>query len=140
MVDAALAGAASAAVWAAVQPLTRRLFGTTYSDVQLLGRGVTRTRAWPAVGLAAHLANGAAFGIAFDRAGMRGWKRGVLVAELENLTLWPSMALADRFHPDRRSGSWPPLARNPRVFAESVVTHALFGALLGALLERARPG
>src|SRR5690349_13233772 len=112
MLDAALAGAASAAAWAVVQPLTRRLFGTTYSDVRLLGRGVTHTRAWPAVGLAAHLANGAAFGIAFDRAGMRGWKRGVLVAELENLALWPSMALADRWHPDRRSGSWPPLARN----------------------------
>jgi hypothetical protein len=44
------------------------------------------------------------------------------------------MALVDRFHPDRRSGAWPPLLRNRRVFAYEVLTHALFGVVLGALV------
>jgi len=35
-----------------------------------------------------------------------------------------------------RCGSWPPLARNPRVFAYEVAVHALFGATLGMLLSR----
>jgi hypothetical protein len=41
----ATAGAAAAAVWAAGDPLLRRLAGTPYSDVRLLGRLVTRRRA-----------------------------------------------------------------------------------------------
>jgi hypothetical protein len=49
--------------------------------------------------------------------------------------LWPGMALVDRFHPDRRSGAWPPLLWNPRVFGQEVVAHAIFGGVLGALLR-----
>jgi hypothetical protein len=60
----------------------------------------------------------------------------VLVAEAENLVLWPIMAVADRLHPDVRSGAWPPLLRNPRVFAQEVAVHALFGAVLGGLLRQ----
>jgi hypothetical protein len=59
----ALAGAAAAAVWAAQQPLDKRVFGVDYDDAELLGR-LARVRA-PAthpVGLALHVANGAAFG------------------------------------------------------------------------------
>jgi hypothetical protein len=47
------------------------------------------------------------------------------------------MLLVDRYHPDRRSGAWPPLLRNRRVFAQEAAVHALFGALLGAALGRA---
>jgi hypothetical protein len=112
----------------------RRAFRTPYSDVRLLGAGLTRGRAWPVAGTALHTLNGALFGAAFALAGQRGWRRGVLVAEAENLVLWPTMALADRLHPDVRSGAWPPLLRNPRVFAQEVAVHALFGALLGGLL------
>jgi hypothetical protein len=74
------------------------------------------------------------FGIAFWRLGGRGWRAGVVAAELENLALWPGMALVDRFHRDRRSGNWPPLLRNGRVFVQEAAVHALFGAVLGALL------
>ncbi len=112
------------------------MFGTTFSDVKLLGRGVTRGRAWPAVGVALHVGNGAAFGFAFERLGLRGVRRGVLAAELENLVLWPGMAVVDRFHPERRYGTWPPLLGNGRVFAFEATTHGLFGALLGALVDR----
>jgi hypothetical protein len=59
-----------------------------------------------------------------------------VAAEAENLALWPGMALVDRYHPDRRSGAWPPLLRNGRVFAQEVAVHALFGAVLGALTRR----
>ncbi len=45
------------------------------------------------------------------------------------------MAAIDRIHADRRSGEWPPLLLNGRVFAYEVVVHAIFGAVLGALLS-----
>jgi hypothetical protein len=62
----------------------------------------------------------------------------MLVAEAENLLLWPGMIVADRLHPDRRSGRWPRLATNPRVVAYEVTTHALFGAVLGLLVRDER--
>ena len=139
MVRAAAAGAAAALAWAAAEPVLGRLFGVRYSDVRLLGATVTRGRAWPLAGLALHAANGAVFGSVFARAGLRGPAAGVAAAELENLALWPWMAAVDRFHPDRRSGAWPPLVLNGRVFAYEVATHAIFGLVLGALLrEEAR--
>src|SRR5918997_5573108 len=61
-VRGAAAGAVGAAVWAAQEPLDKRVFGVDYSDVELLGKAVTRGDEWPAVGLAMHLANGAVFG------------------------------------------------------------------------------
>jgi hypothetical protein len=129
---AALAGAAAAAAWAAAEPLAQRLFRTTYSDVRALGAPLSQ-RHWRAVGTAIHLANGAAAGVAFERLGLRGWKAGVLIFEAEHLATWPLTAFVDRYHPDRRSGAWPPLLLNPRVFAQEGAVHALFGAILGSL-------
>jgi hypothetical protein len=127
----------AAAVWAAAEPAARRLFGTPYTDVRLLGRPVSRKH-WRAAGTAIHLANGAAAGIAFERLGLRGWKAGVAVFQAENLAAWPLMIAVDRWHPDRRNGAWPPLLRNSRVFAQEAAVHAVFGAVLGLLLpERA---
>ena len=130
----AFAGIVAAAAWAAAEPVLQRAFRTPYSDVRLLGAVVTRGPLWRPVGLALHLGNGAVFGALFERFGGRGWKDGVLAAQIESLGLWPGMAVVDRLHPDRRSGAWPPLFLNPRVFAYEVATHALFGAVLGALL------
>ena len=127
---AGLAGAAAAAAWIAAEPLARRFAGTSYSDVRLLGRPLSRRR-WRLAGTALHLANGAAAGIAFRRLGLRGWRQGVAVFQLENVAAWPLMALVDRWHPDRRDGTWPPLLLNGRVFAQEAAVHALFGALLG---------
>jgi hypothetical protein len=133
----AKAGAVAAAGWGLAEPLLGRAFGThSYSDVRLLGRTVTRRRAWPVVGLAWHVANGAAFGAAFERLGLRGAKQGVAAAELENLTLWPGMLIVDRVHPDRRDGTWPRLFSNRRVALYEVTAHALFGAALGLLSSR----
>ena len=130
----AAAGALAAVVWAALEPALGRIVGTPISDVKLVGRAVTRGRLWPVAGVAIHVGNGAAFGWAFERLGLRGARRGVLAAELENLVLWPGMLLVDRFHADRRSGAWPPLATNGRAFAYEATTHGLFGAALGALV------
>ena len=131
----AVAGIAAAAAWIAAEPVARRICGTPFTDVRALGRPVSRTH-WRAAGTAIHLANGAAAGIAFERLGLRGWKAGVAVFQAEHLATWPLMVVVDRWHPDRRSGVWPPLARNSRVFAQEAAVHALFGAVLGLLLER----
>ena len=130
----ALAGAAAAAAWAAAEPLGRQLHGTSYSDVRLLGRPLSR-RHWRAAGLAVHLANGAGAGVLYRRLGLRGPAAALLVFQAENLAAWPLMAVVDRAHPDRRSGAWPPLLRNRRVFAYEVAMHAVFAAVLGTFLR-----
>jgi hypothetical protein len=131
-----LAGIAAAAVWAAAEPMLGRAFGIPwYSDRRLVG-GLLRVG--PAGALAAHLANGAVFGMVFERAGGNGPLQGALAAQAESLTLWPAMAVVDRVHVDRRSGAWPPLLRNGRIFAYEAAAHALFGAVLGSLVREAQ--
>jgi len=139
VIRGAVAGVAAAAAWAAAEPAVARLVRPPagYSDVRLLGALLTGDgKRWRAAGLAAHLANGALFGAAFARAGAHGWLQGLAAAQAENLVLWPGMAVFDRVHPDRRSGAWPPLAGNRRVFAYEVAVHGLFGVVLGALAGR----
>jgi hypothetical protein len=133
---AALAGVAAAGAWAAAEPLAQRVFRTPYSDLRALGRPFSE-RHWRAVGLALHLLNGAAAGLAFERIGLRGWKAGVVAFEAETVATWPLMTLVDRFHPDSRSGVWPPFTRDGRVLAQELALHAIFGALLGTLVGRA---
>jgi hypothetical protein len=130
-----LAGAVAAAVWAAAEPAFGRAFGTTYSDVRLLSGLTGRSSAGA---LAIHLANGAVFGAMFERLGGRGVVQGVFAAQVENVALWPLMAVVDRIHPERRSGNWPPLFTNRRVFAYEATVHALFGAVLGFLVSPSR--
>lgn len=129
---------AAAAAWAAAEPALGRLFRTPYSDVRLLGAAVTRGPLWRPAGLALHLVNGAVFGTAFERLGLRGPKQGLIAAQAENLVLWPGLLLVDRVHPDRGSGAWPRLVRNPRVLAYEIATHALFGLVLGSLVRAER--
>jgi hypothetical protein len=127
-----LAGIAAAGIWAAAEPALGRAFGLPwYSERRLLG-GLLGVG--PGASLGVHLANGAVFGAAFERSGLRGPARGVLAAEAENLALWPAMAIVDRVHADRRSGVWPALRGNKRVLAYEAAGHALFGFVLGALL------
>ena len=94
--------------------------------------------AWRPAGIALHVANGALFGVAFQQMGGRGWVQGLVAAELENAMLWPAMVVMDRIHPDRRTGAWPPLAPNRRIFAYEVTVHAIFGLVLGLLIPRSR--
>jgi xanthosine utilization system XapX-like protein len=128
----ALAGAVAAAVWAAQQPLDKRLFGSNYDDVEVLGKLVTRDSGWQAAGLAIHMANGAAFGAVYAllRPFLPGPPQvaGVAAGLGEHLATWPLTALVDR-----------DLAGDRRAFAQSAWRHALFGLVLGELERRLNP-
>ncbi|MFL5914479.1 MAG: hypothetical protein ACJ752_02410 [Gaiellaceae bacterium] len=87
------AGAAAAPAWATSDPLLRRLAGTPYSDVRLLGR---------------------------------------IVTTLLGLT----MAIADRVHPTAATARGRPLFQAQGAAAQGVLGHAIFGAMLGALVSR----
>lgn len=134
---AAIAGAVAASVWAAVEPLDRRVFGCDYSDVALLGKAVTRSRVWPVAGVAVHALNGAAFGLALDAVrrvtGAPKKPLALGMALAEHVTLWPLGGLSDRFHPARGEAGVPRLLGNRRAFAQATFRHALFGAVLGRL-------
>src|SRR5918998_2177267 len=105
-VRGAAAGAIGAAVWAAQEPPDKRVFGVDYSDVELLGKAVTRGDEWPAIGLAMHLANGAAFGAAYSlgKPFLPGPPvvRAVLTGLAEHFGTWPLIGVAERVHPARR--------------------------------------
>ena len=133
-VRAALGGAAAALVWAALEPVDRRLFHYDYSDVALLGRWVTDSRWWPAAGLALHAGNGAVFGLAFDevrrRTGADPRRLALALALAENFALYPLSYLVDTRHPARGAAGVPRLL-TARALAQATTRHAVFGALLG---------
>ncbi len=134
----ALAGAVATGVWAAQQPLDKRVFGVRYDDVELLGKLVTRGPAWIPVGVAMHLGNGALFGALYANVAPRiplpSWARGPFVAMLENAGTWPLTMVVDKFHPAR--AELPKLAGDPRAFAQATWRHLLFGIVLGELERR----
>jgi len=135
-VHAALAGAAAAAAWIAAEPITRRLAGGTHGELRLISGLLAGDRGGDRLGLAVHLANGAAFGVAFNRLGGRGVRQAVVAAQLENAILWPGMAVADRVHPDVRSGRWPRLFSDRGTIVQEIGGHLVFGVVLGALVRR----
>ena len=140
----AAAGAIGAAVWAAQQPLDRRVLQCSFSDVELLGKAVTRGRGWPLVGLAMHIQNGAAFGAAYAvlKPSLPGppIARGALAGMVEHAASWPLVRLVDRYHPARRD--LVTLTGNRRALVQATWRHLVFGAALGAVedrLSRPRP-
>lgn len=132
---AAAAGAGAALAWGAIEPLDRRIFRCDYSDVAVLGKAVTRGRAWPVAGAAIHAVNGVAFGLAFDEVRrvtrLPARRLAVGMALAEHLTLYPLGYFVDRYHPRRGEPGIPPLLTNGRAFAQATFRHALFGVLLG---------
>ena len=141
-VRGAAAGAIGAAVWAAQEPLDKRVFDVDYSDVELLGKAVTRGEEWPAIGLAMHLANGAAFGAAYALAKpfLVGppVARAVTAAMAEHFGTWPLIGVAERIHPARRE--LPRLSGNRRALAQATWRHVLFAVVVGMLEERLNQG
>jgi len=133
----AAAGAVAAAVWALQEPLDQRLLGCDYSDVAVLGKGLTRSRNWRPAGLTAHAVNGAIFGLAFHEArrripiGPRKLALGMALAE--HVSLYPLCYFIDRYHPARGEAGVPPLLRSRRAFAQATCRHAVFGTVLGRL-------
>jgi hypothetical protein len=134
---AAVAGAVAATVWSAFEPIDKRLFRCDYSDVAVLGKAVTRGRAWLPLGLAIHAVNGAIFGLAFHEARRRATieprRLALGMALAEHVALYPLGFFIDRYHPARGKPGVPPLLTNMRAFGQATVRHALFGAVLGRL-------
>jgi hypothetical protein len=137
----ALAGAVAAGVWALQQPLDQRIFGVAYDDTELLGKLITRGPAWRPVGLALHLANGAAFGAAYAQVApgmpLPVWARGPAAALTESFGTWPLAGLSDRLHPAR--DELPTLRGNRAALAQATWRHLLFGTVLGELERRLNP-
>jgi hypothetical protein len=137
----ALAGVVAAGVWAAQSPLDERVFGLRYLDHELLGKAVTRGRAWHPVGVVLHVLNGAIFGAAYANVApampLPAWARGPAAGLAEHLATWPLTLLVDEHHPAR--DEFADLAGNPRAFAQATWRHLLFGAVLGELERRLNP-
>jgi hypothetical protein len=133
----ALAGAAAAAVWAAQQPLDRRVFGVEYDDADLLGRLVARGRAAYPIGLALHLFNGALFGAAYANVRsslpLPAALRGPCAGLVEHVVTWPGTAALARVD------ELPRLWGSGRAFAQASWRHLLFGTVLGELERRLNP-
>src|SRR5215217_8309195 len=136
--NGALAGGLAAGLWAAQQPLDRRVGGSSYDDVELLGKLLTRGPAWPLAGAGLHVGNGAAFGAIYAQ--LRPFLpgppavRGLVAAMAEHVCLWPLGALADRLHParDELASLWG----DRRALAQATWRHAVFGLGLGLLEAR----
>jgi hypothetical protein len=136
--NGAMAGAMAAAVWAAQQPLDKRVFGSDYDDVELLGKLVTRDSRWQAAGLALHMANGAVFGAAYallrPLVPLPPLAAGAAAGLAEHASLWPLARLVDRHHPAR--SELEQLSGNRRAFAQAAWRHLVFGLVLGELERR----
>jgi hypothetical protein len=134
----ATAGAVAAAVWAAQQPLDKRVFGSDHDDVELLGKLLTRDAGWQAAGLGLHVANGAMFGAVYalvrPLVPLPPLAAGVMASLAEHAATWPLGRLVDRHHPAR--SDLVPLWGNSRAFAQSAWRHLLFGVILAELERR----
>ena len=137
--QAALAGAAAAAVWGLFEPLDRRVFRFPYSDIALLGLLLTRGPHWRLLGWVMHLVNGALAGLVFwllyRWLGGNAFWLAIAFALAENVLVYPLTTLTDRFHPARGDARLPPLRRSPRAFGQATFRHALFGVVLGLLVS-----
>jgi len=134
-VKPALAGALAALTWAAVEPVDRAVLRHDYSDVAMLGKLATRSRAWPVAGLAIHAANGAVFGLVYDYT--RRMKRPPTALQLalaEHTLLYPLTYVVDRAHPARGERGLAP-SFTARGFVQETMRHALFGIVLGRLVR-----
>jgi hypothetical protein len=140
----ALAGAAAAGVWAAQQPLDKRVFGVDYDDAELLGSLITRRRRsveTSAIGTVLHLANGALFGAAYAVVApsipLPGAAAGTAAGAAEHLATWPATRLVGKWHPV--GSQLPQLWGDHRAFAQAAWRHLLFGAVMGELERRLNP-
>ncbi len=137
-VRGAVCGAIAAAVWALQQPVDKLVFSSSYDDVELLGKAVTRGERWYPAGFAAHLYNGALFGALYANLApalpLPAVTRGPAAALAEHVALWPLGAVSDRLHPAR--DELPRLTGNRKAFAQSTWRHLLFGLVLGELERR----
>jgi len=137
----ALAGAIATVAMTLEQPLDKRLFDSTYDDLEILGKLLTRGDHWQPIGWALHVQNGAMLGVAYARlrSSLPGPAvlRGLLTGLIEHVATWPMVALIDGCHPARKE--LPKLAGNRRAFGQATIRHAVFGIVLGLLEDALNP-
>src|SRR5436189_2164584 len=137
----AVAGAVAAVTMTLEQPLDQRLFDSSYDDLEILGKLVTRGDDWQPIGFALHVQNGAILGAAYARLkpSLPGPAvlHGLLAGLIEHVATWPMTVLVDHYHPARKE--LPKLAASRRAFGQATIRHAVFGIVLG-LLENALNG
>ena len=131
----AAAGGAAAAVWAAQQPIDKRVFDCDVDDIAIMGKLITRGPEWQPIGLALHIQNGALFGAGYALAkpfipGPPAL-RGVLAGLAENFASWPLGRFVDRYHPAR--GDLAPMSGNRRALAQATWRRVLFGLVMATL-------
>jgi hypothetical protein len=91
-----------------LQPLDKRVSGSRYDDVELLGRMLVRGPAWRPLGMAIHAANGAAFGAAFALARTRLPGRALAQATWRHLLFGVVLGLLEpRLNPPGNTGPVP---------------------------------
>lgn len=138
---AVIAGLAAGAAYAAVLEGDLRLTGRNVDDLIVLGRPLARDpRRARLLGVAVHAVNSIALAIIYARVADRltgpPWLRGVVVANVENLILYPVTVFED-FHPAVRDGqvdryfTWA-------AFLQSIPRHVAYGVVVGALYPRLR--
>ena len=144
VINGMIAGLAGALAYLVAMVIDIAITRKRTNDLRLLAGLVPRGgRYWPVLGPVIHLVNGAALGVVYARVQQclpgRGWLRGLLFTQIENLFLWPAMILLDRIHPDITNGSLPVYNR-PLPFLQEVLRHAAYGAVLGAVFQRKERG
>ena len=131
IIHGAAAGAAAATVWAAQEPLDKKVFGVDYSDTELLAKPFNAPN-W--FGWILHLVNGAIFGAVYAIVAARipgpGIAKGASAGMTEHLATWPLTQFLPRVN----------LYGNKQAFRQAVWRHLLFGVLLGVLEERLNEG
>jgi hypothetical protein len=137
--SAMLAGVGGGVAYLVAQEIDRRLVNPRSNDLLLLGGLVAnRPSVWRPLGLILHLLASAGFGLTFEmivapRLPGPYWLRGIVMAQTENLTLWPLVLLIDHSHVAVKSGDLAHMNR-PIYFVQAVWRHLALGAVLGALL------
>lgn len=131
----AAAGLLGIAAWIPAMAVDKRLTGSPYDDVTLLGTLVAPDASAKSVGLLMHAVNGAAFGVVYGlfldkRLPGRPWLRGLIAATIECASLSTLTPLLDRWHPGVRAGRTGKTA-TPVAIAQAFWRHAVFGAVLG---------
>ena len=103
---------------------------------------MTRGRAWHPIGVAMHVANGAAFGAAYANVApalpLPAWARGPAAGLAEHLATWP-LTRRSSTRATRRATSCRSCAGNGRAFAQATWRHLLFGFVMGELERRLNP-
>ena len=140
-------GAVAAAVWALQEPLDQQIFGSKFSDIAFIGKGIShqflpkdQQKHWYSVGIISHVINGAVIG-AFVPFVSYYFKVSLMRASLgiimtEHVTTYPLTYITDKYHPSMKDGDVGPIFGQWNTFSQATYRHLLFGVITGLLTRR----